>query len=335
MIRLRLILSIVAGTVAVGTIPLASQEDRPRMAKSGVTILFPQDSSLSSWPTIHAVVQYAPASGQWLQVYLNDTIVMLQTDVPSASSSRAAHVELALLAGVNTISAQLWDSSGLIDQDSVQVSFWHEMLAGGVKPTGMPALQFHTDQDEQVCRECHALNSTTVITDEDEYNKFCRGCHQNLLTRKYLHDAEVTGNCYTCHPPEDGPVRFPLPDPVVSNCYACHENNTQGKKVHGPTSTGRCTICHDPHAADNPSLLKKPTWNLCVTCHAEKTDGVHVVAGFVFGDSHPTKGWEDPTQPGKDFSCASCHNPHSTDTPNLWKYDAQRRGQLCVVCHPK
>ena len=120
---------------------------------------------------------------------------------------------------------------------------------------------------------------------------------------------------------------------VAETCLSCHQGMLDGAFRHGPTEAGYCNLCHDPHASPNPAWLRKPAWDLCVTCHAEMAEGKHVVAGFVSGKTHPTKGRSDPARPGRELSCASCHNAHSGKSRSLFVYGVKERHDLCVQCH--
>ena len=122
---------------------------------------------------------------------------------------------------------------------------------------------------------------------------------------------------------------------VKEACMKCHEGVMVGEFKHGPVDAGYCNLCHDPHASHNPAWLRKSSWELCTTCHAEKASGVHVVAGFVSGFTHPTKGKRDPAQRGKRLSCASCHSPHSAASKDLYAYNVKTRFELCGICHAK
>ena len=122
---------------------------------------------------------------------------------------------------------------------------------------------------------------------------------------------------------------------VKQTCLKCHETILDKPFKHGPVDAGYCSLCHDPHASPNSAWIRKPTWELCTTCHAQHGTGVHVVAGFVKGQSHPTKGKKDPARPGKRLSCSSCHEPHSSQGQNLFAYNVKNRPDLCAVCHRK
>lgn len=122
---------------------------------------------------------------------------------------------------------------------------------------------------------------------------------------------------------------------VKQTCLKCHGSILDKPFKHGPVDAGYCTLCHDPHASPNSAWVRKPAWELCTTCHAQHGSGVHVVAGFVKGKSHPTKGKKDLARPGKRLSCASCHEPHSSQGQNLFAYNVKSRPDLCAICHRK
>ncbi|MCL4536836.1 MAG: cytochrome c3 family protein, partial [Nitrospirae bacterium] len=155
----------------------------------------------------------------------------------------------------------------------------------------------------------------------------------------YVHGPAARWDCLSCHDKNSKPVKYVTQKPDRDLCFVCHKEQkeewTPKKYWHGPTATGKCTICHNPHASNNPFWLRKPTWNLCVTCHEERGSGRHVIAGFVFGSTHPTKGRPDPIRPGKELSCASCHNPHASNSKSLFANDGISPGSLCQMCHKK
>ena len=113
---------------------------------------------------------------------------------------------------------------------------------------------------------------------------------------------------------------------VEKTCKKCHKNITNGQFAHEPANAGHCDVCHNPHASSASSLLREPSWMLCTKCHTDKT-GAHIIA------SHPTRGPQDPSRPGKQFSCVSCHNPHSANSKNLYSHNARERASLCTICH--
>ncbi len=122
---------------------------------------------------------------------------------------------------------------------------------------------------------------------------------------------------------------------ISETCDKCHPGMLDRKFKHGPVAGGYCTLCHDPHASERDAWLRKPVWELCTTCHPDQGLGVHVVAGFITGYTHPTKGKKDRSRPGKGLSCVSCHDPHRGEHQYLFAYDIKVNFDLCQVCHSK
>ena len=122
---------------------------------------------------------------------------------------------------------------------------------------------------------------------------------------------------------------------VKDVCLKCHAQVLSGIFKHGPAEAGYCNLCHDPHASSKRAWLIKSPWRLCTTCHTQHATGVHVVSGFADGGSHPTRKKPDPMRPGKQLSCASCHDPHSADSRELFTYNAKTRVEMCKLCHAK
>lgn len=124
-----------------------------------------------------------------------------------------------------------------------------------------------------------------------------------------------------------------------SLCLSCHQHTAHfilwKKYPHGPASSFQCVLCHEPHSSWYPFMLKKEPNNLCTTCHSEKKTGRHILAGFLYGDSHPVSGWDDPLEEGKHLNCASCHNPHASHAPDLRKFGEAHRFDFCQRCHNK
>lgn len=303
--------------------------------KDSLAILFPEDSGYTQWTKLSVVVQFNYIPGDSVIFLANEESIVPDTLVSCGTQKYVAHLSIDLRPGANIVRAIRLRGNSAVDEVVTNVVFWHELLTGGLKPEGLTAVTFHSPLSESFCGDCHSFPEQVKSVDPALANTSCMSCHSGLLAKGKKHGPSQAGDCIECHSQTGTGSRFAMVEPVKELCFSCHDDNTGGKTVHGPTSTGRCTICHEPHSTDNAYFLRKPVWELCTTCHAEKASGAHVVAGFVFGTSHPTKGWPDPTQPGKDFSCASCHNPHSADNPRLWKYGVTRRGQLCVVCHKK
>jgi predicted CXXCH cytochrome family protein len=196
------------------------------------------------------------------------------------------------------------------------------------------------------CTTCHAAvdardvphkmtnkNAKGLSADQPD---LCFDCHdRSLFSKKLVHPAIGMG-CTSCHNPHASKNAKLLTSEPPDLCYACHDKGMFTKKnVHPPVAAGQCTTCHTPHSSDMDSLLEKPVNELCGDCHDGKATGKHILAGYGLGDRHPTKGKPDPSRPGKELSCTSCHVPHSSNKKFLFSAEADKSGNLCLMCHRK
>ncbi|WP_457626148.1 cytochrome c3 family protein [Persephonella sp.] len=208
-------------------------------------------------------------------------------------------------------------------------------------PSKFEEIPFHQKKNEEKCAKCHNMGTQLEdIVPEKPEKSPCYSCHKVLTSRKKVHAPSANWLCTYCH--KDVGLsykRFDTPFPISQVCFSCHEYREKvwmnKKYVHGPTSTGQCNICHNPHSSNNIFFLKKPIFNLCTSCHAEKASGTHVLAGFVFGKSHPTHGRPDPSRPGRELVCSSCHNPHASNYKYMFNNDYTGDRYLCQMCHKK
>jgi predicted CXXCH cytochrome family protein len=163
-------------------------------------------------------------------------------------------------------------------------------------------------------------------------------CHGALVSKAHAHTPAAEGECASCHVPTgaahpgDGAKGFRLVKTGGALCLECHELPAR-KNVHAPVAEGECTTCHDPHGSGQPALLKQPLGTMCFECHDAAEFKVHVVTGIDLGTGHPLSGVPDPARPGQTLSCVSCHDPHGSDSPKLWRYQAQTSFDLCGRCH--
>ena len=197
------------------------------------------------------------------------------------------------------------------------------------------------------CTTCHtAVDATDIphkITTKipkglsAEQPDLCYGCHdKSLFNKKFVHPAIGMG-CTSCHNPHASKYAKLLSSDPPDLCYGCHDKGIFTKKhVHPPVAAGQCLFCHDPHSSDLAFRLEKPNDVLCDTCQARKSSGKHILAGYGLGDRHPTKGVPDPSHPGKEISCTSCHSViHSSNGKFLFPDEAVRSGNMCLLCHIK
>ncbi len=260
-------------------------------------------------------------------------------------------VPLAL--GINKINLIAKKKGLIVDRVSLDV-FRRSDLIGkyATPPAGFQKDYFH-QEDRPRCAGCHHRLEPTKVDEKpinidtfaDEISKYnanvssestCYSCHRRMTAYRFVHGPDFVWSCLSCHDPEATPRYFiKYPDPEL--CYKCHFREKQirstKKYYHTPFTTGRCGICHNPHASENPLSLVKPIWDLCRSCHTDKGSGRHVVAGYLMGDKHPTRGVPDPRRKEQELSCASCHDPHASDSRKFSTLNPERGFDFCRKCH--
>jgi predicted CXXCH cytochrome family protein len=198
----------------------------------------------------------------------------------------------------------------------------------------------------------------------------CYGCHDKaMFSKKNVHPAVGMG-CTRCHNPHSSKNAKLLVAEVPDLCFSCHGKALFSKKnIHAPVAGGMCLSCHTPHSSDRMALLLKAPLEVCLECHPDIPKKPHAISGFSAA-SHPVglpkivikmvknekaekevAGKEatvkeateievkeeqilmDPSRPDKVFYCGSCHDPHSTSVPNLFRFNATSTMGLCLHCH--
>jgi predicted CXXCH cytochrome family protein len=167
----------------------------------------------------------------------------------------------------------------------------------------------------------------------------CLMCHGDLAQGKVIHAAVQMG-CEGCHTGVDAsniPHKFKgrkgLSAEPPDLCYNCHAKDEFTRKVqHPPVMAGMCTSCHSPHSGPNPSLLKNKGNAVCLECHAEVPKKPHAVTSWN-PEGHPLEGESDMKREDKPLECISCHHPHSSEWPKLFRYPAKNARTLCKNCH--
>jgi predicted CXXCH cytochrome family protein len=196
---------------------------------------------------------------------------------------------------------------------------------------------FHKEDNERACLLCHDMEiSVKDLKPQKPGDSVCFPCHKKITEYDYVHGPAARWDCLSCHEQNSKPLKYITRQPEIDSCFVCHKDKktewTPKKYLHGPIVAGKCSICHNPHASAHISRLKKPSFNLCIGCHEGFESGKHVIAGFI-GSTHPTKGRPDPLRPGKELSCASCHNPHAGNSREHFQHGVISRGSLCKMCH--
>ncbi len=212
------------------------------------------------------------------------------------------------------------------------------------------------------CTACHtAIDAKTVPHKKSgaaahglsaEQPDLCYGCHaKEAFEKKDIHPALGMG-CTSCHNPHSSNIPKLLLSEAPELCFTCHDKALFNKKtVHAPVAGGMCLTCHVPHSSNEVALLANSPYDLCVTCHSEIPQKPHAVSGFSAA-SHPlgpkkvsrrkskrelssgtTNTLMDPARPGRAFYCGSCHEPHSTESPRLFRFNAKSAMSICTNCH--
>lgn len=186
--------------------------------------------------------------------------------------------------------------------------------------------------DCTVCHQPHSSDQKNLLPWAREA-KVCFECHEDdVSARAVIHKPVAEGKCNKCHDPHGAPFVGNLKvGPGRDLCLKCHEKVQVNVKVkHKPMERYGCIGCHDPHGAANPTMLTKKVNDLCNGCHRDKSDGQHV-STLVRG-GHLVSGDSDPRRQDREFSCASCHNPHGSDNPKLF-YWGRDGFEMCDGCH--
>ena len=206
-------------------------------------------------------------------------------------------------------------------------------------PAGYKPFVMHTAKKEALCAPCHNMQpSVAQLRGATGENNPCGSCHRRMLDQKFVHGPEGVFQCIDCHDGKDPAQRWQVTKAELALCGECHTDKINEIKksafVHGPVAMGNCTICHDPHASAEPAQLNAPTNLLCQGCHSTVKEGEHVVRASR-GGGHPLSKVKDPLRPGRQLSCASCHNPHSGQSASLLIRNLTGRFSLCQECHKK
>ena len=128
-------------------------------------------------------------------------------------------------------------------------------------------------------------------------------------------------------------------------CLDCH-TNILNKPMQHEAAKMDCANCHDLEHKGAPGsnhLITSDISELCFNCHDKKAlieDCFPTYGRPACGhpaSQHPVAGPKDPIYPLKAFTCVSCHNPHSSDMPKLFRYKYDKttvyQGANCAVCH--
>ena len=182
------------------------------------------------------------------------------------------------------------------------------------------------------CHDPHGSAETRLL--RAPRPEVCYDCHDKaMFFGPNVHEPVGLGTCEACHDPHKSNKEKLLKNTDKAVCFNCHAEEAFTKtNIHAPVAGGDCMVCHLPHASQNSTLLVRKGTLLCRECHSEVEKRPHAIMGFTAG-GHPLRGRKDPLRSGKVFSCLSCHNPHSSDWPTLFRYQSSNMFELCIHCH--
>jgi predicted CXXCH cytochrome family protein len=209
-----------------------------------------------------------------------------------------------------------------IPVDQARCSSCHE--PHGTETKGLIRSQGHPPFAEGTCETCHAEAGQAPSALRPGSNDLCTTCHEPQVKG---HPIPEEGACVACHTPHvsSTPSLIARRERII--CLSCHTET--GAQYRGSVAvhpafggTQDCTPCHGLHAGQTRDLLKKEDPQaVCATCHAAHAEFSHPMG----------EGIPDPSHPGHDLGCLSCHDPHGTAFEAFLLADPRR--ELCLRCH--
>jgi predicted CXXCH cytochrome family protein len=261
----------------------------------------------------------------------------------SGADYRAAFADFLILqpefdAGKNRIAVEGYAAGKKVSSAAAEV-YYLDGDPSAIPPAGLKPFTMHLPEKEKLCAPCHNMDpdKAELRAESEELNP-CASCHRRMLNEEHVHGPAGVYRCGYCHSPESRPARYRVRAHDAELCNECHLDKVKefrtNKFVHGPVGAGLCSVCHDSHASAQVAQLLAPINELCLGCHDGVTKDIHVVRG-VGGKGHPLKGVPDPSNPGRELSCASCHDPHGGNAAPLFQRGIASRFSLCQICHLK
>jgi predicted CXXCH cytochrome family protein len=301
----------------------------------GVALLSPSDRSFVETDLVTLVVRMDDK-------VINDVKVTLNGKEQDSAgnpvgSFHIAFDEVRLSPGMNSVIITGYKDGKRVNEKDCLLFFRSNLdPSASTPPSGFARYWFHTDSNEKECTPCHRLDFTATAENPAEPVKSpCRACHGKVMANyRFVHGPAAVWSCTTCHETRGSGRKLSVRQPDEKVCLSCHENDWSKKKYpHGPTAAGNCTACHNPHASNENNFLRLNTADLCVACHDDIASKPHVISGFSGVAGHPVRKSPDPFNPGREFTCASCHNPHASDFPLMLSGDHTSMFVYCQSCH--
>lgn len=319
---------IIAMSLAASPTPASSDS-------GGLALLSPRDRSFVETGLVTLIVKIDSK-------VINDVKVAVNGKNHDATGNPAGNFHVAfdgipLSPGMNSISISGYKDGKIVTDKECLLFFRSDLsVNAGTPPSGFARYWFHTAENEKVCTPCHRLDfAGSAVNPADPAKSPCHDCHGKLMANyRFVHGPAAVWSCTACHETRGTGRKLAVLQPDEKVCLPCHENDWRKKKyMHGPTAAGGCTACHNPHASNENYFLRLNTADLCVACHDDIASKPHVISGFSGAAGHPVRKSPDPFNPGRDFTCASCHNPHATDFPFMLSGDSSSMFQYCQGCH--
>lgn len=316
-------------------------------SRQTITLHYPPDKAVMEYDLLGISLSMPKDSADKIKVDVNE-----DNKVNIIPDSEIECFTVSLKPGVNSIEITATKGGEFVDNINLNVFRRSDLISEHRNPPAdFKKYYFHMEERTQ-CTKCHVLKpreydrkpvnpAEFVAGAFDDKAVFaatstCYSCHNKITSYAYIHGPASVWSCLSCHDNGSSPG-YPVKKPDTEVCYECHVEQknkwTTKPYVHGPVNIGKCTICHSPHASNYPFNLYKSAWDLCVNCHSENGSGKHVLGDSFSTEGHPTRDRQDPVRIGKELTCSSCHNPHASNSPNLWAFDVQSTFELCVKCH--
>jgi predicted CXXCH cytochrome family protein len=282
-----------------------------------LTQIIPPNKSFVTSEFISIVLATSESTADEIKIFVNDKKQPIRKKIVKSHYSCFDGVRLSF--GINRIKIVSFKAGEKYEEINSQVFFKSDLSPNtAMAPPEFGRYVFHNDTREKTCTPCHQLDFSKVDAQKSAAEQSpCFSCHKKMLsTYKFVHGPAAVWSCLMCHDGKSRKVKLAVQKPEEKMCANCHENSWASKKyTHGPTAAGNCATCHNPHAADDPNFLRLSAGDLCAACHEDVLFRPHILSSFSFGGGHPVSRSPDPFNPGKDLTCASCHNPHASNSP--------------------
>lgn len=307
-------------------------------ADDDLAIIAPPDRSIVESRLMSVVVRPGSTAIDELVFTVNRRKPLLR----KASSNRAVICSggLELIPGENRVRVVGRRGGKDVVLREIKVFYSTELAELATPSADFRRYVFHNGDHEEPCRPCHQLDfKETEPPPRTPADSPCYTCHRSIITAyRFAHGPSAVWSCTTCHALKAKGGDGSRLKGDETSCTICHEDSiTRWKSMkhqHGPTAAGKCVACHDPHASNQANFLRLETGDLCASCHAEIMSRPHVVSTRLGG--HPLHISPDPFNRNRDFTCASCHNPHAGESPVfLTNYKSTMTGlsDFCRTCH--